>query len=149
MLVAFGTWVWLQIPEEPRFETDSELMAQTVAYLRDVQVELRDLPLPAGATATTTKQVGCGTDSGDVFQPAAVRHWKVRASDAGTVAAAVAEAMLERGWKGSATPNEFGSYYIAAEHDTWAARAVVGESRDLVYVEVTIKDAHPCRLAPE
>lgn len=126
-------------------------MEQTRVHLREVEVELRGLPLPAGATDEGTKQVGCGTDSGDVFQPAAVRHWRVRASEAGPVAAAVAEAMLTRGWTGPAAPNQFGSYYLAAEHDTWAARAVVGDSydRDLVYVEVTIKDAQPCRLAPE
>jgi hypothetical protein len=148
-LVAVATWVWLQLPEEPRFETDSRLMEQTTAQLREVEVELGDLPLPLGATDEGTNQLGCRTDSGDVFQPAAVRHWRVRPSEGGPIAQAVAEAMLARAWTGSGGPDQFGSYYLSAERRTWAASAVVYNSFDgeLVYVEVTIKDAQPCRLA--
>ena len=40
-----GNVVWLQVPDEPRVETDSQLMEQTRVYLREVEVELRDLHL--------------------------------------------------------------------------------------------------------
>jgi hypothetical protein len=143
-------WAWVQTPDEPRIETDHQLMEQTTAHLREVKAELRGLPVPDGATDSGIRQVGCRTDSGDLFQPAAVRHWKVGASDGAAASSAVAAAMRAGGWTGSTAANESGSYFLMADRGTWAARAVLGDSDDnnLVYVEVTISDARPCRLAP-
>lgn|GEM_PF-5452604 len=150
-LVAFGIWFWVQIPKEPRFETDGKLMEQTTGHLREIEADLRALPVPAGTIDKGTRQVGCGTDSGDLFQPAAVRHWRVMASDVRPATDAVAKAMLARGWTGSTSPDQVDSYHLTADRGTWSAGATIGGASDddLVYVEVTIKDALPCRLAPE
>jgi hypothetical protein len=150
-LVAFGIWVWVRTPEEPRIETDAELMQQTTGHLREIEADLRGLPAPAGAFDKGTRQVGCETDSGDVLQPAAVRHWRVSASDVRQATDALAEALRAQGWTGSTFPNQFGSYYLTADRGIWSAQAVIGGASDgdPVYAEVTIKDALPCRLAPE
>lgn len=138
-----------QLLIEPDVETDSALMEQTEDRLRQMVSELQLLPTPVNAKARDAEQHGCGTDSGDVFQPWALRAWEVTPSTAAAAAAAVAEALRAKGWTGPSSPDRFGQYVMSAERGEWSAGGVVMPTfdQDEVFVEVRVRGAEPCRLA--
>ena len=137
-----------QLLIEPDVETDNALMEQTKERLRQVVSELQSLPTPANAKERDAEQHGCGTDSGDVFQPWAVRVWEVTPSTAAAAAAVIAEALRAKGWTGPSSPDQFGQYGMSSERGEWSAGGVVMPTfdQDEVFVQVRVRDAEPCRL---
>ena len=137
-----------QLLIEPDVETDRALMKQTEERLRQEVLVLQSLPTPINAKARDARRHGCATDSGDVFQPGALRVWEVTPSASDTVAAALADALREKGWAVPSSPSEFGQYSISVDRGEWSAAGAVITSfnKDQVSVHVGVRDAEPCRL---
>lgn len=121
---------------------------------------VNDAPNARGRAANVE---GCGTDSGDLFQPYAHREWQVSNHDVDTVAMDVVRRLAELGWRNTPelspnrhpdfpvpseplTPDRFGDFTLSFEASGWSATAKVGPSfeKDSVFVWAWIKDATPC-----
>lgn len=150
-LLGCGVVVLYNLPgmQEPSFETDKALLRQTKARLAEVVAEFNALPLPEGVMGKDAKYFGCGTESGGLDQPFVLRELTVPPLAAVPAAAAVAQALRERGW--TASPDGSHGYKLAGARGDWSLMGWVAASSasDVVWVQARTDGTEPCRLDSE
>lgn len=137
--------VWLNLPKEPRIVTNDRLMTITTVRLDELDAQLTDLaPIP-GTQPPARGRPGCGSDSGEVFQPATTRTWKTRPNENRIAAAALVEALVGKGWNPRGEPDAFGTYELTLDRGDWSARAVVAPlDVDELYLRAQVVGTDPC-----
>jgi hypothetical protein len=121
------------------------LQELTMTRLDELDAHFAELGPVPGTGPPTIGRSRCGSDSGDVFQPATRRSWRTRPNENWIAAAALVDALRARGWNQAGGRDRFGNYELTLDRGEWAARAVVTPLEyDQLYLSAQVVGASPC-----